>query len=162
MRIPRALDVATHGDTLTLHASERAYAAVFYLKGIGTDGEVSVRLVTAKSKVAPVKPVTLPRLSAAALLARLTNHVIRVLDLLRTPVYLWTDSTITFGWIQGHASRWKTYVANRVAEIQSLVPDASWNHLPEKRNPADCATRSLLPSELANFGPWWGGSEFLR
>jgi len=72
-------------------------------------------------------------------------------DFSSVPVYLWTDSMVTLGWIQGYASRWKTYVANRVAEIQSLVPTASWNHLPGKFNPADCASRGLLPSKLVDF-----------
>ncbi|KMQ87803.1 hypothetical protein RF55_12827 [Lasius niger] len=69
---------------------------------------------------------------------------------------------VTLGWIQGHPSKWKTYVANRVAEIQRLVPEAHWNHLPENSNPVDCASRGLLPGDLVNHELWWNGPPFLR
>ncbi|KMQ84706.1 integrase core domain protein, partial [Lasius niger] len=96
------------------------------------------------------------------LLAQLVQHAASVLGLEETPVYLWTDSMVTLGWIQGHPSKWKTYVANRVAEIQRLVPEAHWNHLPGTSNPADCASRGLLPSDLVNHELWWNGPPFLR
>jgi hypothetical protein len=168
IRVPRSLGAGTPKGSLTLHefsdASERAYAAVLYLQTINQDGKAVVSLITVKSKVAPVKRVTLPRLklNAATLLARLTHHTVEVLNLAGTPIYLWTDSMVTLGWIQGHASRWKTYVVNRVAEIQNLVPDTCWSHLPGSLNSADCASRGLLPSELVRFSLWWDGPEFLR
>ncbi|XP_018399005.1 PREDICTED: uncharacterized protein LOC108776790, partial [Cyphomyrmex costatus] len=84
-----------------------------------------------------------------ALIARTVQSV---LGLHNVPAYLWTDSTVTLGWIHGHPSRWKTYVANRVAEIQRMVPDAHWRHLTGRENPADCASPGILPSDLVT---WW-------
>jgi len=57
-------------------ASERAYAAVVYLH-VSTGDFWTSNIVAAKSKVAPLKPVSLPRLelSAATLLVRLVNHI---------------------------------------------------------------------------------------
>ncbi|KMQ83983.1 hypothetical protein RF55_18660 [Lasius niger] len=69
---------------------------------------------------------------------------------------------VTLGWIQGHPSKWKTYVANRVAEIQRLIPEAHWGHLPGRSNPADCASRGLLPGEMVDHQLWWSGPPFLR
>lgn len=43
-------------------ASERAYSAVAYLQGETRDGEMTVSLVASKSRVAPLKRMTLPRL----------------------------------------------------------------------------------------------------
>ncbi|KMQ85843.1 integrase core domain protein [Lasius niger] len=168
LKIPRALAKGSASSLRTLHgfadASERAYAAVIYLKSREEDQDPVITLIAAKSKVAPVKQVTLPRLElcAAMLLARLVSHSVKVLNLHELPAYLWTDSMMTLGWIQGHPSRWKTYVANRVAEIQRLAPEARWNHLPGSCNPADCASRGLLPSALVNHELWWKGSPFLH
>lgn len=127
IRVPRAIAKSSSCGLRTLHgfsdASERALSAVLYLKT--EEGyESRVSLLTAKSRVAPVKQVTLSRLElcGALLLARLVNHAVKILELQGIPTYLWTDSTVTLGWIRGHPSKWKTYVANRVAEIQRLVP----------------------------------------
>jgi hypothetical protein len=76
-------------------ASERAYAAVVYLR-VFTGDSWTANIVAAKSKVAPLKPVSLPclELSAATLLVRLVNHVRAAISLERAPVHLWSDSTV--------------------------------------------------------------------
>ncbi|XP_036140869.1 uncharacterized protein LOC118644969 [Monomorium pharaonis] len=153
------LEVELHGFA---DASERAYASVVYLRS-PEEGSWRVTLLAAKTKVAPIKPVTLPRLElcAAALLARLISQQRRALGLERAPLHCWSDSTVTLGWIQGHPSRWKTYVANRVAEIQTTAPDALWHHIPGQENPADCASRGLLPGDLVKHELWWRGPAWL-
>lgn len=107
--------------------------------------------------------MTLPRLelSAAKLLARLAAHVRTTLSLEKIPLHCWTDSTVALGWIRGHPSKWKTYVANRAAEIQTTVPHALWHHISWKDNPTDCASRGLAPSELVNHKLWWRGPPWL-
>lgn len=123
LRIKRWVGTSCRDSQVEFHgfvdASERGFAAAVYLRIITTNS-ISIRLLAAKSKVAPVKPVTLPRLElcAAALLVNLTSHLRSSLDLSAAPVYLWSDSQVTLYWIKGHVSRWKTYVANRVSLIQ--------------------------------------------
>ncbi|XP_029170207.1 uncharacterized protein LOC114939928 [Nylanderia fulva] len=166
LRIPRWLGTGRGDSSLQLHgfadASERGYAAAVYLRIAEKEG-TSVKLLMAKSKVAPVKQVTLPRLElcAAALLTTLTQHVQTTLDLTDTPTHLWSDSKVTLQWIQGHASRWKTFVANRVSHIQTLLPNALWRHVAGQDNPADCASRGVTPSELTNHTLWWTGPTWL-
>ncbi|XP_029178626.1 uncharacterized protein LOC114946340 [Nylanderia fulva] len=75
--------------------------------------------------------------------------------------YLWSDSTVTLQWIRGHSSRWKTFVANRVAHIQTQLPNAQWRHVAGHDNPADCASRGINPSELINHALWWTGPTWL-
>ncbi|XP_025265426.1 uncharacterized protein LOC105258069 [Camponotus floridanus] len=143
-------------------ASERGYAAVVYLRS-STGRGATLHLLTAKGKVAPVKPMSLPRLElcAAALLTNLVVHTRTLLSLSSAPVFLWSDSRVTLHWIHGHASRWKTYVVNRVSLIQERLPEARWRHVPGKDNPADCASRGVLPSDLVGHPLWWTGPSWL-
>ncbi|KMQ85515.1 hypothetical protein RF55_15882 [Lasius niger] len=165
-RVNRWLGTGNEDALLEFHgfadASERGYAAAVYLR-VKTNKSTSLHLLAAKSKVAPVKQVSLPRLElcAAALLTVLTAHLRNSLSLSTAPIHLWTDSKVTLHWIQGHASRWKTYVANRVSQIQVLLPEAQWRHVPGRDNPADCASRGISPTELLEHRLWWTGSASL-
>ncbi|XP_071582288.1 uncharacterized protein, partial [Temnothorax nylanderi] len=167
LRVNRWLGSGNEDANVELHdfadASERGYAAAVYLR-ITRNGTVAVHLLVAKSKVAPVKQVTLPwlELTAADLLTSLTDHTRSTLHLFTAPTFLWTDSQVTLHWIRGHASRWKTYVANRVARIQQKLPDAQWRHVPGRDNPADCASRGIAPGDLMDHPLWWTGPAWLR
>lgn len=167
VRVPRWLGIA-EGCSMEVHgfadASERAYAAAAYLRTRDRNGRIEVRLVAAKTKVAPLKQVTLPRLElcAATLLSRLVVHVRGILGTARMLLYLWSDSTVVLGWIRGHPAAWKTYVANRVSEIQTSVPDALWRHIPGRDNPADCASRGVSPGNLVSHTLWWRGPPWLK
>lgn len=164
VRVPRWLGCVP-SDKIELHgfadASERAYAAAVYLrtKGNTEDGGWRCSLIMAKTKVAPLKQVSLPRLElcAATLLARLVRHIQAELTLGDRPIHLWSDSTVTLAWIRGHPSQWKTFVANRVSEIQTALPDARWHHVAGVDNPADCASRGISPDELLRHPLWWRG-----
>ncbi|XP_077280506.1 uncharacterized protein LOC143907537 [Temnothorax americanus] len=167
LRVNRWLGSGDESALVELHgfadASERGYAAAVYLR-ITRGGSVALHLLAAKNKVAPVKLVTLPRLelTAAALLTSLACHTRSTLRLFAAPIFLWSDSKVTLHWIRGHASRWKTYVANRVAHIQQKLPDAQWQHVPGRDNPADCASRGITPGELLDHPLWWTGPAWLR
>ncbi|XP_024879014.1 uncharacterized protein LOC112459228 [Temnothorax curvispinosus] len=166
VRVPRWFGLDGSENTVELHgfsdASERAYAAVVYLR-VTIAGKPYLSIVAAKTKVAPLKQVTLARLelSAACLLTKVAEHVRVVLRLESAPFFFWTDSMVTLGWIRGHPTRWTTFVANRVAEIQRASPTIQWRHVPGGQNPADCASRGLSPRELLDHPLWWSGPDFL-
>jgi len=166
IRIPRWIRTDLPDCAPEIHgfadASERAYGAVVYLRTISCKG-TCLSLLLAKTRVAPLKQVSLPRLElcAAALLSRLVVHTTGTLSLPAAPAHLWTDSTVALGWIHGHPTRWTTFVANRVAEIQQLLPNACWHHVRSRDNPADCASRGASPRGLGNHALWWRGPEFL-
>ena len=119
--------------------------------------------MTSKTKVAPIKRLTIPRLElcGAHLLARLLFHVREALRIPIQNFYAWTDSTIVLSWLEGNPLRFKTYVGNRVSSIIELVAPSQWNHVNGVQNPADCASRGLFPSELIEHKLWWDGPEWL-
>lgn len=70
---------------------------------------------------------------------------------------------MVLSWTSDHPSRWKTFVANRFAEIQSIIPLGCWHHVKGSGNPADCAFKGLLnPADLQNNELWWTEPQFLR
>ncbi|KMQ86857.1 integrase core domain protein [Lasius niger] len=164
--VPRWLGGGVAGCSIEVHgfadASVRAYAVVVYLK-TERNGENEVKLVAAKTKVAPLKQISLPRLelSAATLLVRLVAQTLPLIGVGKAPLHLWSDSTVTLGWIRGHPSSWSTFVANRVSKIQTSLPDALWHRIPGRDNPADCASRGLFPGELVGHPLWWQGPSWL-
>ena len=141
-----------HIIAVELHGfvSELAYAGVVYLCMIDSYGSIHLSLVTSKTKVAPIKRLTVPHLElcGADLLAQLLCHVKRVFNLPLNCVYAWTDSTIVLSWLVGNPRRFNTYVGNRVSRIMELIAPDRWNHVDGIENPADCASRGLFPSEL--------------
>ncbi|KRX85997.1 hypothetical protein T4E_6911, partial [Trichinella pseudospiralis] len=77
-------------------ASEAAYAAVVYLRAVKTPDDVRVSFVTAKSRVAPLKKLSTPRLElmAALLCARLVCYVRKELALNVEACHCWSDSKV--------------------------------------------------------------------
>ncbi|GFU98713.1 integrase_H2C2 domain-containing protein [Trichonephila clavipes] len=145
-------------------ASIKAYEAVSYVR-LRTFDKISVHLLASKSRVAPLKVLTLPRfeLMGALLAARLAKNASRVLsEKISITNYFWTDLTIALSWIQGPSNRWKVFVANRVKEIRSLTDKDSWRHCPGKDNPSDLLTRCISADSLINCEKWWKGLSFLQ
>jgi hypothetical protein len=144
-------------------SSEKAYTAAIYSRSINSNGDVQVNLIASKSRVAPLKTLTLPRLElcGAHLLAKLMSVFISGTNLSFDKTYCWCDSTIVLAWLDSPPNRWKTFIANRVAQINEFIPNATWHYVSSKENPADCASRGISPSELKSHKLWWNGPPFL-
>ncbi|XP_037942534.1 uncharacterized protein LOC119675408 [Teleopsis dalmanni] len=145
-------------------ASEKAFGAAAYVRAILKDGRIIVRLLCAKSRVAPLKKQTLPRLElcAAVLAAELSARVKSDLQEKDQPVFLWTDSEIVLSWVNSQSSSFQTFVANRVARIQTLTLSEQWRHVRSKDNPADVLSRGLLAKALSTCALWFQGPFFLH
>ena len=159
--INSAIKYELHGFS---DASEKAYAAAVYVRSITSDGGIQVGLIASKSKVSPLKNLTLPRLElcGAHLLAKLMSVLISGTNLTYNTTHCWCDSTIVLAWLDSPPNRWKTFIANRVAQINEFVPMATWQYVPSLENPADCASRGVSVSELKSHNLWWNGPPFLR
>ena len=145
-------------------ASKRAYAAVVYLVA-QTGSELCVRFVASKTRVAPLRELSIPRLElmSALLLARLLDNITKSLSLnlsLDQPT-CYTDSQVALYWIIGCAKEWKQFVQNRVSEIRRLIPVNCWQHCPGSNNPADLPSRGLTPCELFVSKLWHCGPDWL-
>ena len=144
-------------------ASEAAYSAVVYVRAVYEDGSVSSTLVVAKTKVAPLKRVSITRLElcGAVLLTELMEAAGIALDIPRTNRHGWCDNTSAICWLKGCPSRWKTYVGNRVSLASDYLAPEQWEYVPTLHNPADCASRGLSATELINHPLWWHGPSWL-
>lgn len=167
--VNRWLGTATR-DKIQIHgfcdASERGYGAVIYTRTrIGSSYQTEI--VISKSKVAPLKVLTIPRLElcAANLLANLLQAILPNFqkDRPTIPVYCWSDSQTVLQWITKSADRLKTYVANRVANIQSITElfRMRWRWIAGEDNPADLISRGTTIIELAQETKWWRGPTWL-
>ena len=127
-----------------------------YIQSSDAAGKVSTHLVMSKSRVAPTKTVLL-----AVINSRLLKFVPESLSLKIDRVVCWTDSMVTLQWIRGSSCQWKTFIANRVAEIQSTWDSQHWEHCPGEDNPADMLTCGLSSKVLAENGLWWNRPKWL-
>ncbi|XP_055633970.1 uncharacterized protein LOC129774278 [Toxorhynchites rutilus septentrionalis] len=144
-------------------ASEKAYGACAYLKSCNLMGTTHIALLSSKSKVAPLKTQSIPRLElCGALLATQLAEQISTAIKINPVVYFWTDSTCVLQWIRATPSTWTTFVANRVAKIQQTAENRTWNHIPGCQNPADLISRGVLPEEIIGNNLWWEGPSWLR
>ena len=124
VRVPRFCSV-NHVTSVELHsfsdASIKAFAAAVYLR-LESEDKVATTLVASKTRVAPLKQQSLPRLEllGALISSRLASAVERAVSscIIINSVYCWTDSITALFWINGVDKEFKQFVENRVAGIR--------------------------------------------
>ncbi|XP_066597118.1 uncharacterized protein [Prorops nasuta] len=145
-------------------ASQVGYGACIYIRTINNNSKVEYQLLCSKSRVAPLKGLTIPKaeLCGALLLTRLYQDVIKSLSQQTLESFFWTDSSIVLHWINMPTNRLKIFVSNRVKEIQSKTTIANWHHVTSKDNPADVLSRGQKPREFSRNSGWFTGPPFLQ
>ncbi|XP_031622711.1 uncharacterized protein LOC116340379 [Contarinia nasturtii] len=167
IQVPRWIGLSSDMISTEIHgfcdAANRAYAASIYLVVKHRDDSTVSNLIASKTKLAPIKTISIPRLElcGAALLSKLMVRSIKSLSLSDYKQYAWCDSKIALAWIAGCPSRWTTFVANRVSQIQKTLPKEIWHHVPSEQNPADIASRGMSINQLSTNNLWWNGPNFL-
>ena len=167
MEVPRHIGLSKVGvDNVQLHvfcdASDAGYGAVGYLRVVKTSS-VSCHFLMGKSRVAPKKVTTIPRMElvAGVLAIKLTRHLMKELKYPINGSTIWTDSLIVLYYLKNTSSRFKTFVANRVRYILENSTGCSWRHVPSDRNPADVASRGATCLQSQEMKLWLYGPEFL-
>lgn len=155
---------ATEPPTLCVFsdASQDAFGACAYIRQRSNNDMYEVKLIAAKSRVAPLKQLSIPRLElqAAVLASRLAKTIQEESRIQFQTVTFFTDSTITLAWIQSLSRSFKPFVSSRVGEIQSNSDPSQWRHIPGEVNVADDVSRGIHVQDL--IGRWSNGPEFLR
>ena len=152
-KIERCLRPASYeqAESISLHhfadASEVGYGTVSYLRMENSEGETRCSFLLSKSRVAPLKQVSIPRmeLTAASVAVKIDQVIKRELPVKRT--YFWTDSQTVLRYIHNTTARFQTFVANRLAVIQDGSSPDQWHYVKSSLNPADAGSRGLKVQE---------------
>lgn len=117
----------------------------------------------ARSRVAPKKQLTIPRLELSAALtgAQLSQLLKSELKIPIDKTVLWSDSAVVLTWLQSESCRYKVFVANRITEILNLTSPDQWRYVETRHNPADDITRGKRLTELTEQSRWSRGPGFL-
>jgi len=157
----------SHVKAYSLHhfcdASQIGYGVASYVRMEFEDERPHCSLILGKSRLAPVKMTTIPRLElmAAVLAVKIDKMLRSELDYEIQQSVFWTDSTIVLHYIANQDKRFHTFVANRVSLIHDGSEPSQWKHVPSELNPADDASRGLRMDELLSNGRWFSGPKFI-
>ena len=169
LRIPRLVVIPnyTRADLIGFSdASSLAYGTVIYLRTENLENrEVKVSLVLAKSKVAPVKTISIPRLElcGAVLMSKAlekAHKMYRDQIEIQSNVTL-TDSEVVLSWLKTLPCTLKTFEANRVTYILERTEPQMWQHVSTDQNPADMISRGCHVSDLIDNIFWYQGPTWL-
>ncbi|XP_051169414.1 uncharacterized protein LOC127286854 [Leptopilina boulardi] len=143
--------------------SEKAYAAVAYVRTIQDDKTIQVSFVIGNARVAPLKPVSIPRmeLQAALIASRIAKTIGEELTIALIKRTFWTDSQTVLGWIRSHPRKYQSFVAHRLGEIDELTNPDEWKWVSTRLNPSDHATRDIGNMDKS-MNRWINGPEFLQ
>ncbi|XP_062557016.1 uncharacterized protein LOC134221858 [Armigeres subalbatus] len=153
-------DIQVHVFT---DASVSACACVAYLRTT-VDGESQCSLIAAKTKVAPLRTLSIPRLElqAAMMGSRLLQNICSALTINIQRRFLWSDSATVLAWLRSDSRQYHQFVSFRVGEILSLTSVDEWRYVPSRENVAGrCHEMEWGPS----FDPdcrWYQGPLFLQ
>ncbi|KAF0024907.1 hypothetical protein F2P81_021788 [Scophthalmus maximus] len=144
-------------------ASTEGYGTVSYILLTNEKDQKITSFLIGKSRVAPLKQVTVPRieLTAAVIAVKMVKILQLELQLKLDKSTFWTDSVTVLKYIENDAAHYKTFVANRVSFIKEARKTFQWKYVNSAANPADQASRGLSAESLLQSENWIQGPTFL-
>ena len=144
-------------------ASEKGYGAVSYIRSKYESGKVHCAFLFAKSRVAPIKKISIPRLelTAAVLAVKVDSMLRNELEVEISDSIFWTDSKSVLCYINNTDKRFHTFVANRISLIHDASDPMQWHYIESSMNPADNVSRGMNVNEFLRNDRWSKGPEFL-
>ena len=144
-------------------ASQEAYGAVSYVRLIDNRGQIHCALMISRSRLAPMKVVTIPQLElmAAIVAVQLSNILSQEMRLTVDKSVFWTDNMIVLQYINNRSRRFHTFVANRITVLHDSSSPEQWRYMNSELNPADDVSRGLSASDLVQGTRWKNGPAFL-
>ena len=143
----------------TCDSSQLAYGAVAYLRGTTPKGGTKCTFVMSKSKVAPIKPQTMPRLEllAAVLGAELSKYLSNTIlpKSYSCHIILWSYSQIVLSWISSLKLLRQQFIQRRVQLIRDITSQNTWKYCPTTSNPADLITRGINAKAFISKLQYW-------
>lgn len=108
-------------------ASQRAIGVAVYLRLFNPKGEVCVSLVFGQAKVAPINPISVPRLElcGAVLAVQAVDRITKEIDIVISDTVFYTDSKVVLRYICNESRRFHIYVANRVQQYERSLSQTS-------------------------------------
>ena len=145
-----------------MDASRDGYAAVCYFR-LMKDNIIRCSLIGSKTRVAPIKITSVPRLELMAALigARFSKFVCNNHKIKINNKFFWSDSKTVLSWINSDHRKYNQFVAFRVTEILELSSNNEWRWTPTKQNVADEATKWVKIPNISTTSRWFHGPEFL-
>ncbi|XP_056009556.1 uncharacterized protein LOC130051563 [Ostrea edulis] len=164
MIVPTSVSTAHHVDVHVFSdASEQTIAAVAYLRVICESGDSTIGFLMGKSKLAPLKGHTMPRLElcGAVLATEVGEAISSYLSISLDRFHYYMDSKVVLGYISNTTRRFFMYVSNRVEKIHRISSPSQWSYASTDRNPADAATRHSNALD-SSVNRWISGPEWLK
>ena len=166
LTIPRCYFAET-SDQIELHMFGDSSKDVFYAVGflrarLSSSHKTQISFIFGKAPVAPMKALSIPKLEllAALLATRLKDDILTALTVYFNHVYMWTDSTTVWQWLN-YTEELPVFVANHVGKILESITIDEWHHVLSGNNPADTGTRRIF-SEALKDSSWVIGPSILR
>ena len=163
--VPRTFQGLTNSAENQLHvfadASNNDIEAICYLRTRINDIHF-ILFVMGKSRVAPMNPMSTPRmeLNAAVIAVRLAKFVQRELNVYLMETVFWSNST-TVSYLRNTSKRRRVFETNCINLIREFSWVNQWRWADTANNPADLYSRGVAPSQVYKSEKWLKGSTLL-
>ena len=128
-----------------------------------SDQSIVVRFVIGKTRIVPLKKLTIPNLELQADVygAQLAQFVKEEQDIDFAESIFWSDSTTVLYWLRTPEMRHRVFIANRLAKILDVSSAFDWRYIPSAAKPADDGARGYSVYQMTSESRWISGPSFL-